>query len=84
MEDFYTLSEQEQAEYEREFSEWLDQIERDRDEDFDLPEIADENSEEEDLLESLDESYTDEDEMVYGYDDLIDREEDFRELDFND
>jgi hypothetical protein len=71
MEDFYKLSEFEQAQYEREYNDWLDEIE-------------DENSEEDDLLESFDESYTDEDEQVYGYDDLIDREEDFRELDFND
>lgn len=78
MEDFYTLPEELRAEYEREYNQWLDDL--DLDEDI----IENTNSDEEDLVESYDENYSDEDEKVIGYDDLIDTEEEYRELDFND
>ena len=80
MEDFYSLNEQEIAEYES----WLDRVNEQyrEDEEFTLPE--DTEFSEEDLFESYDESYSDEDEQVIGYDDLLDTEEEYRELDFND
>ena len=90
MDDFYKLSEQEQYEYEREYNEWLDRVNEQHREDFELPEdreFSEEdntNSVENDLHESYDENYTDEDEQVVGYDDLIDTEEEYRELNFND
>ena len=78
MDDFYTLPEELRAEYEAEYSEWLDGLELDKHID------EDENSEEEDLFESYDENYEDEDEQVIGYDDLVNYEEEaYRELDFN-
>ena len=84
MTDYDMLTEEERAEHERDYNEWLNIVDQNSvDEDIDLPEIDDLNSEEDDLLESLDESYTDEDEVI-GYDDLIDTYEEYRELDFND
>ena len=84
MTDYDMLTEEERAEHERDYNEWLNIIDQNSvDEDIDLPEIDDLNSEEDGLLESLDESYTDEDEVI-GYDDLIDTYEEYRELDFND
>lgn len=77
MDDFYTLPEELRAEYEAEYSEWLDGLELDKHID------EDENSVENDLHESYDENYLDEDETVIGYDDLLDTEEAYRELDFN-
>lgn len=78
MDDFYTLPEELRAEYEREYNEWLDNL------DLDDEVVDGTNSEEEDLFESYDENYTDEDEQVIGYDDLVNYEEEsYRELDFN-
>jgi hypothetical protein len=86
MSDYDMLTEEERAEHERDYNEWLERLEQERVEEdlIELPEIDDQNSEEDDLLESYDETYVEEDEQVYGYDDLIDREEEYRELDFND
>ena len=78
MDDFYTLPEELRAEYEREYNDWLDNLE------LDEHIVEDENSVEDDLHESYDETYEDEDEIVIGYDDLLDTEEAYRELDFND
>lgn len=77
MDDFYTLPEELRAEYEREYNNWLDNLDLGDD-----TEIT-ENSVEDDLHESYDENYTDEDEVV-SYEDLIDTSEEYRELDFND
>ena len=78
MDDFYTLPEELRAEYEREYNEWLDNL------DLDDEVVDGTNSEEDDLFESYDENYTDEDEQVIGYDDLVNYEEEsYRELDFN-
>lgn len=78
MDDFYTLPEELRAEYEREYNEWLDNL------DLDDEVVDSTNSEEEDLFESYDENYTEEDEQVIGYDDLVNYEEEaYRELDFN-
>jgi hypothetical protein len=78
MDDFYTLPEELRAEYEREYNEWLDNL------DLDDEVVDGTNSEEEDLFESYDENYTEEDEQVIGYDDLVNYEEEaYRELDFN-
>lgn len=80
MDNFYELNENERAELEA----WLDRVNEQyrEDEEFTLPE--DIEFTEEDLFESYDETYEDEDEEVIGYDDLIDTEEAYRELDFND
>ena len=86
MDDFYKLNEEEQAEFEA----WLDRVNEQyrEDEEFTLPEDRefseeDTNSEEEDLFESYDETYEDEDEVL-DYQDLLDTEEAYRELDFHD
>lgn len=80
MDNFYNLNEQEIAEYEA----WLDRVNEQyrEDDEFTLPE--DTEFSEEDLFESYDETYEDEDEEVIGYDVLLDTEEAYRELDFND
>ena len=84
MSDYDMLTEEERAEYEREYNDWLDMVDqRSIDEDLELPEIDDLNSEEDDLFESYDETYVEDDEMV-DYEALINREEEYRELDFND
>lgn len=77
MDDFYTLPEELRADYEREYNNWLDNL--DLGDDTEIKE----NSVEDDLHESYDENYTDEDEVV-SYEDLIDTSEEYRELDFND
>ena len=82
MDDFYDLSEQEIAEYET----WLDQVDgamSAQDSEFVLPE-DDDFEDDEDQFESYDENCSDEDEEVIGYDDLLNTEEDYRELNFND
>lgn len=79
MDDFYNLSEQEISEYEA----WLDRVNEQyrEDDEFTLPE--DTEFSKEDLFESYDESYEDEDEVL-DYQDLLDTNEAYLELDFND
>jgi hypothetical protein len=93
MSDYDMLTEDQRAEYEREYGEWLDLVDQNSIDEDPLPEdlnILDEDQDldsyddEEGLIEHYDETYIDEDEWVDGYDDLIDRDEDYRELDFND
>ena len=88
MDNFYELNEEERAELEA----WLDRVNEQyrEDEEFTLPEdseFAEEatysEEDDEELFESYDETYEDEDEVL-DYQDLLDTEEAYRELNFND
>lgn len=74
MDDFYTLPEELRAEYEREYNNWLDNLDLD-------DEIVEDSTDSDEFVPYEEDTYKD-DEVIY-YDDLI-NDDRYLELDFND